>query len=53
MNMSKVLTAISMSTFLVFSVTSFADAKQPVKKLSRALNGAVETRIGTLEFEKN
>ena len=36
----------------VIEKISLGELKQPVKKSSRALEGTVNTRIGTLEFEK-
>ena len=48
--MKKLFIALSVSCLLAQG--SNADVKQPVKKAERGLEGSVETRIGSLEFDK-
>lgn len=48
--MKNIFIAFFIIAHMTMSSTSFATTKQPVKKSSRALEGTVETRIGSLEF---
>lgn len=48
--MKKTITAVCVLALTAMSMSSFADTKQAVKKASRALEGTVKSRIGTLKF---
>ncbi len=48
----KITTLPLLLLLVIASSISIADTKQPVKKAERALEGTLETRIGTLEFDK-
>jgi hypothetical protein len=50
--MKKIVSIVCVAALICMTSTGIADVKQPVKKVGRALEGKVETRIGKLEFIK-